>query len=72
MEYITIFLFLFLFLVLADLIPLIKKKDKKVLWFSVPVYAAALLVNIMVGLGFRFVSPNDVIMELIGSILKLK
>ena len=72
MEYIIIFVFLFLFFVVTDLIPQLRRKDKKALWFSIPVYAAVFIANILIGLGFSLISPNDVIIRLISSIFKPK
>ena len=63
--------FLYAFLICFDLIPLIKKKDKKALFLSVPVYLLTLTVNVMIGFGFSFPPLSDMITQMITSIFPM-
>lgn len=63
--------FLYAFLICFDLIPLIKKKDKKALFLNVPVYLLTLTVNVMVAFGFKFFPINDMIKQIITSIIPM-
>ncbi len=58
MEQIIFSVLLTAFFVLTDLLPLLrdKEREKKAVWFSIPVYAVALLINILIGLGVRMTS----------------
>ena len=71
MDSMIVFIFLYAILICTDLIPLIKKKDKKVLFFSVPVYLLTLTVNIMQSFGFNLFNPNNIIKQVITSIFHI-
>ncbi len=68
MSSMIVFLVLYAILIVFDLIPVFKKKDKKALWFSVPVYLITLTVNIMTSFGVDMMSPNKIISQIISSI----
>lgn len=55
MEHIVLSALLIAFFVFTDLLPLMRDKnnEKKAVWFSIPVYAAAFLINILIGLGVK-------------------
>ena len=72
MEYIAICVLLYVILIFADIIPIIKKGQRKPLWFSIPVYLVTFVLNILVGLGVKIVSPGDIIVQFINTALKLK
>lgn len=54
MDSVLIFLFLYAILLLADLIPTIRKKKKKALYFYIPVFLLTLVINLMQSFGFQF------------------
>lgn len=62
MEHIFLSVLLTVFFVVTDLLPLLKSKDheRKAVWFSIPVYAVALLINVLVGLGVEMTSDKAV------------
>ena len=64
--------FLYVFLLFSDLIPLIKKKEKKALFVSIPVYVLTLTINVMVAMGFAFPPINDMITQMIKSIFHMQ
>lgn len=72
MEYILICLLLYGILFVADIIPSIKKKDKKTLYVSIPIYAITLVLNILIGLGVQLPSPNKAIEGFLTSIFHIK
>ena len=72
MDVILITGFLYAFLIIFDLIPLIKKKDKKALFLSIPIYLVTLTVNVMSGLGVKFPYINDMITRMITSIFHMQ
>ncbi len=72
MEYILICLLLYGILIVADIIPSIKKKDKKTLYVSIPIYAITLVLNILIGLGVQLPSPNKAIESFLTSIFQIK
>jgi hypothetical protein len=63
---------LYVFLICVDLIPMIKKKEKKALFLSIPVYMLTLAVNVMVGLGINLPPFNDMITQMIKSIFHMQ
>ena len=71
MDSMIVFIFLYAILICIDLIPVIKKKDKKVLFFSVPVYLLTLTINIMQSFGFNLFNPNNAIKQIITSIFHI-
>jgi hypothetical protein len=68
----VIIVLLYAFLICFDLIPVIKKKEKKALFLSIPVYILTLVINIMTGLGFNFPPINDMITQMITSIFHMQ
>ncbi len=72
MDSIVIYIALYGFLLFADLIPAIKKKEKKALYFSIPVYLLTLAINIMMALGTNIPSPNGPIIQIINSIFHVQ
>lgn len=70
MDYIMVVAFLYAVLLLVDLFQAIKKKQWKTLKFSVPIYIITFIMNIMIGLGFQFTSPNAIIKNMIQLIYK--
>jgi len=71
MDSISVVLVLYAILIFIDLTPLIKKKKRKALYLSIPVYLLTLTVNLMSGLGFKFPSFNIMIQQAIASIFHL-
>ncbi|HEX3017266.1 MAG TPA: hypothetical protein VHP31_05360 [Caproicibacter sp.] len=70
MLYIAIFMVFYISLVFTDLVPMIREKKKKYLWFSIPAYAVALVVNIMIGLNFRFTSITAILERFMSGFIK--
>lgn len=68
--YITIFLVFYITLVFTDLVPMIRKKEKKYLWFYIPVYAVTLIANIMIGMSFRFTSITSILEKFMSGFIK--
>lgn len=68
--YLLIFMVFFVSLIFTDLIPLIREKKKKYVWFSVPVYAVTLIVNIMIGMNFRFTSITAILEKFMSGFIK--
>jgi len=60
--------FLYTILICIDLIPLIKKKNKKALFLSIPVYLLTLIVNVLEGFDIDFPPINAMITQIITSI----
>jgi hypothetical protein len=48
-----------------DLVPKIRNKDIKSLWFSIPVYLITFAVNMMINLGMELPRVNEFIKQLI-------
>jgi len=71
MDSIVVVLVLYGIFILIDLIPLMKKKKKKALYLSIPIYLLTLIVNLMSGLGFKFPCFNVMIQHTIDSIFHL-
>lgn len=63
MDTILIFLFFYAIVLFVDLIPLIRKKEKKSLYLSIPVFLLTLAVNVMAGLGFQFPTLDLIIKQ---------
>lgn len=72
MEHILVSGALILILVCTDLVPMLKKKEKKGLWFAVPAYALALVINILVGLEVDVPSPNQFVIAAIQAMFHMK
>lgn len=73
MEHIIYSTMLIIFFVFTDLLPHIKDadNDKKLKWFAIPAYAAALVINVLVGLGVPIAS-DPVVMSFIDFLTKRK
>ena len=71
MQNVFISVLLTVFFVLTDLLPLLrdKNREKKAVWFSIPVYAIALLINVLAGLGIRITS-DPVVSAFLDSLIK--
>lgn len=72
MEQIALSVLLTAFFVVTDLVPLLRDKghEKKAVWFSIPVYAAALLINILVGLGVQ-IALDPPVAAFLNSLIKI-
>lgn len=68
--YIIIFLVFYITLVFTDLVPMVRQKKKKYLLFYFPVYVATLIVNIMIGMSFRFTSITAILEKLMSGFIK--
>lgn len=73
MQHILISALLILILVIADLVPLLKRKDreKQSVWFAIPAYSLALVINILVGLEVKIAVVAKSIMEFINSFMNI-
>lgn len=73
MEHIVLSAMLIAFFVFTDLIPLMRDKnnEKKAVWFSIPAYAAALFINILVGLGIQ-IQMDPPVAAFLDSLFNLK
>ena len=71
MENVFISVLLTVFFVFTDLLPLLrdKNREKKAVWFSIPVYVVALLINILSGLGVQMTS-DPAVATFLDSIIK--
>lgn len=72
MDVLIVILFLYAFLIIFDLIPYIKKKDKKVILLSVPIYLFTLVVDIMANSGTKFPYINDIITQILKSVFRIQ
>ena len=63
---------LYIILIFADLVPIIKKGQRKSLWFSIPIYLFTFVLNILLGLGVKIISPNDIIEQIINYVFNIK
>lgn len=68
----VVYLGIYAVLIFADLIPNIRKKEKKALWVSVPIYGATLVVNIMSTIGFSFPSFSGIIKQILQAAFHMK
>ncbi|MDF1495293.1 hypothetical protein [Caproiciproducens sp. CPB-2] len=68
MSSMIVFLILYAILIVFDLIPVLKKRDKKALWFSIPVYLITLTANIMLSFSADITGSNKIISQIISSI----
>lgn len=50
---------LYAILLATDIVPLIKKKEKKALYISIPVYAVTFAVNVLIGLRVHIISLGE-------------
>ena len=66
-----IFVILYLILIPFDLIPAFKKKEKTVLFFSIPVYVLTFPLDVMFGFGANLIDPNRALADLISSIFHI-
>lgn len=72
MQYILICVFFYIILFFADLMPLFKKKDKKSLYVSVPIYIVTLILNVLIGLNVGITGLNMMIADMIKSIFHMQ
>lgn len=72
MDLFLIFAFLYFVLIIADLIPTIRKKDKKALFISIPVYLITIALNFMIALGIQLPKVNLALKQLISSIFHMQ
>lgn len=68
--YLLFFLAFYIILVFTDLIPMIRAKKKKYLWFCIPVYAVTLAANIIIGMSFRFTSITEILERFMSGFIK--
>ena len=66
-----IFVILYLILIPFDLIPAFRKKEKRVLFFSIPVYVLTFTLDVMFGFGANLIDPNRALADLISSIFHI-
>lgn len=71
MDVLIIIVFLYAFLIVFDLVPYIKKKDKKVILLSVPIYLFTLVIDIMANFGTKFPYINDIITQIIKTLFRI-
>ena len=72
MQHILISTALVLILVCTDLVPMLKRKEKKALWFVVPAYIFALVIGILVGLDVNVPRPDQFVIFAVNSIFHMK
>jgi hypothetical protein len=72
MDVLVIIVFLYAFLIVFDLVPYIKKKDKKVILLSVPIYLFTLAIDIMANFGTKFTYINDIITQILKSVFRIQ
>ncbi|NLJ30270.1 MAG: hypothetical protein GX424_01470 [Clostridiales bacterium] len=70
-ESFIIYIGFYVLLIFTDLIPDIRKKDKKSLWIFIPVFIATLTMNIMSAAGFSFPSINQPIIQILKNTLHM-
>lgn len=68
--YLLIFMTFYITLVFTDLVPMIRKKEKKYLMFYIPAYAVTLVANIMIGTSFRFTSIISILERFMSGFIK--
>lgn len=68
MEIFVIFGCFYATLIVLDLIPTIRKKDKKTLFFSIPVYLVTLTISMMIAAGIEMPNLNQAIQSMISHI----
>lgn len=71
MEQVAIYAVLYSCIIVFGIIPLIKKKEKKVLYVYAAVVIVTLLINVMCCLNTCFPSPARLIKDFITDILKM-
>ncbi len=72
MDGMLIYAVLYAVLIFFDLIPAIKKKDKKSLYFSIPVYLLTLGINVMIALGVNIPRFHEPIKQIINSVFHIQ
>jgi hypothetical protein len=72
LTYIIICLFLYAGIFIFDMLPLMKKKNGKVILIYLPIFLFTLTVNVLYGLDFDIPSPADPIKNFVSSIFGLK
>lgn len=63
MWHILIFSIFFVVLVLFDLVPSFRRKDRRCLYFSLPAYLLALVLNLWIGSGWNYQSIARLVQE---------
>lgn len=73
MEHILLSVLLIGFFVVTDLIPMFRdeNREKKAAWFAVPVYTAALVINVLIGLGVQM-EMDPAVAAFLGSLFGMK
>lgn len=70
MPYIPIFGAFYITLIFTDLIPLMRKKEKKYLRFCIPVYLFTLIANIILGMDIRITSITAILEKFMSNFIK--
>ena len=70
MQDLMIFLFFFVLLAAFDLIPLIRRKEWRYLYFSIPAYVLSLCMNILMASNICYPSITKVIEGVISKFIK--
>ncbi len=72
MDTALIYLFFYAFLLIVDLIPLMKRKEKKVLYLSIPIFLLTLVINLMASFGVQFPALSPMIGQLVKFIFHMQ
>lgn len=70
MQDLIVFLIFFVLLAAFDLIPLIRRKEWRYLYFSIPVYVLSLCMNLLMASDIRYPSITKVIEGVLSKIIK--
>ncbi|TGJ75983.1 hypothetical protein CAGA_19590 [Caproiciproducens galactitolivorans] len=71
MDSFIVFLILYTLFIIFDLVPSFKKEEKKVLFFSIPVYILTFMLDTMFSFGSNLVNPNQAITDFISSVFHI-
>lgn len=66
----VIFLFFFAVLTVFDLVPLIRQKEWRYLYFSIPAYVISLCLNLLMASNLRYPSITKVIEGVLSKFMK--
>ena len=69
---VILYIFLYLAIIIFDMMPLIKKKEKKSLLVYMPVLLFTLVINVLHGLGVHIPSPSGPIKDMVSMIFGIK
>lgn len=61
----TIIIVSFIFVIIFHLLPVIKKKDKKQIWFSIVIMFISLIILMLDAMGKDIPNPTDLIEKII-------